>query len=54
MTLKDSDRLKKIDAEVYNAKSSEHAVIVRLLKNFQALSESEINTDNNSVILKNS
>jgi len=39
---------------VYDAKSSEHAVIVRLLKNFQALSESEINTDNNSVILKNS
>jgi len=34
MTLKDSDRFKKIDAEVYNAKSSERAVIVRLLKNF--------------------
>ncbi len=34
MTLKDSDRFKKIDAEVYDVKSSEHAVIVRLLKNF--------------------
>ncbi len=34
MTLKDSDKSKKIDAEVYNVKSSEHAVIVQLLKNF--------------------
>ncbi len=34
MTLKDSDRLKKTDAEVYNAKSFKHAVIVQLLKNF--------------------
>ncbi len=34
MTLKDSDKLKKIDANVYDAKSSERAVIVRLLKNF--------------------
>ncbi len=34
MTLKDSDRHKKIDTEVYDAKFSERAVIVRLLKNF--------------------
>ena len=34
MTLKDLDKLKKINAEVYDARSSEHAVIVRLLKNF--------------------
>ncbi len=34
MTLKDSGRLKKIDAEVYDARFSERAVIVRLLKNF--------------------
>ena len=34
MTLKDLNRFKKIDAKVYNARFSEHAVIVRLLKNF--------------------
>ncbi len=34
ITLKDLDKFKKIDAKVYNAKSSEHAVIVQLLKNF--------------------
>ncbi len=34
MTLKGSDKLKKINAEVYNARSSKRAVIVRLLKNF--------------------
>jgi len=34
MTLKDSGKPKKTDAEVYDAKSSEHAVTVRLLKNF--------------------
>ncbi len=34
MTLKDLNKFKKIDAEVYDAKSSEHTVIVRLLKNF--------------------
>ncbi len=34
MTLKDSDKLKKIDTKVYDAKFSERAVIVRLLKNF--------------------
>ncbi len=54
MTLKDLNRPKKTDAEVYNARFSERAVIVRLLKNFQALSESEININNSSVILKDS
>jgi len=34
MTLKDSDKSKKIDTEAYDARFSEHAVIVRLLKNF--------------------
>ncbi len=34
MTLKDSGKLKKIDAEVYDATFSKHAVIVQLLKNF--------------------
>ncbi len=34
MTLKGSDRPKKTDANVYDAKSSERAVIVRLSKSF--------------------
>ncbi len=34
MTLKDSDKPKKTDAEVYDARFSKHAVIVQLLKNF--------------------
>ncbi len=54
MTLKDSDKPKKIDAEVYDARFSEHAVTVRLLKDFQALPESKIDTDDSSVILKDS
>ncbi len=52
MTSKDSGKSKKTDAEVYDARSSEHAVAVRLLENFQALPESEIDTDGSSVVLR--
>ncbi len=34
MTLKDSGRFKKTDADVYDARFSERAVTVRLLKGF--------------------